>query len=787
LRISRLILLFLSLQFFLYNLGLVGTRTSAFASAVCLVTFVLLSLPDVRSVHKKDLVVCLLGTILAILVIARGSQEMILVFPVLLSSLLPLPLREDHEQGEREVLLLATFLFSLIVFLHFHVPYVWFLIQKWGLALSGLAGDLIGTPYALGPTASGVSSFLLFASFFVATALYAREAGLRYLAKSIPVLLIAQAASLVLLTPLAILIQRREPGWDVLLLNPEIIVFAFLCLSLLVKRPQLLSPSRSSRFLPTIVVGVIALVCSAALTLRPDPGSTGGRILIFNKDELNCRVPVYGMYGGKSGGMFGNLPRFLDGLGYDAETVSELGPESLSGADALIVINVLEYFSDDEKAAIISFVRDGGGLLVLGDHTSISSIRGPFNDLLEPFDIEYLFDSASFMTKGWGEEAVLMPHPVTHGIRSAEEIRIWVGASLGLRPPARPIVVGKYGFSDIGDASAIRMAYLGNRIYDPGEQLGDLVLVAESQYGKGRVLVFGDTSSFQNGALVTSFRFIARIACWLVSGESYGQFRMMVLALVTALLGLFAVVRRDMVLFVVVSVAMLLGSAVGLVPRTVPGEIDLDMPTAIIENSHFERFNQSHWDDDGTGGLQYNLMRAGLYPFLTGVFAQNMIAESELVVIIAPVEPFDAGERDVLNRFMEDGGWILVTCGFEESGGSRRFLADHGLKVLDIPLATYTDTLDGLDVRVHEGWAVEATNPAAAVLADEFDLPYIVKVAVGQGGMILIADTYFFFNENLESMEEFYEGNIEFLRKLLVDIGVAPAVKTDATNTEDQG
>jgi hypothetical protein len=44
-------------------------------------------------------------------------------------------------------------------------------------------------------------------------------------------------------------------------------------------------------------------------------------------------------------------------------------------------------------------------------------------------------------------------------------------------------------------------SYLGDRRHNPGEKIGDLVLVAEARYGNGRMLVFGDTSPFQNGAL----------------------------------------------------------------------------------------------------------------------------------------------------------------------------------------------------------------------------------------------------------------------------------------------
>ena len=42
-------------------------------------------------------------------------------------------------------------------------------------------------------------------------------------------------------------------------------------------------------------------------------------------------------------------------------------------------------------------------------------------------------------------------------------------------------------------------SFLGNYHYDQGERLGDVVLVATTTYGRGRIVVWGDTSAFQGG------------------------------------------------------------------------------------------------------------------------------------------------------------------------------------------------------------------------------------------------------------------------------------------------
>ncbi|MCK4236746.1 MAG: hypothetical protein KAX38_06480, partial [Candidatus Krumholzibacteria bacterium] len=491
----------------------------------------------------------------------------------------------------------------------------------------------------------------------------ARRGGFKYLVKTVFLLLILQAAVLALLTPLAILIQLKGPGWDMLLLNPEAFIFAGFLFSFLIKAPGPGKIKSVPGLRSSIIFGLIAALCSMFLILRPQPGSTKGAILIYDKGYMNWRVPVYGFYGYKSGGMFGYLPRFLRASGFDVETVNRLDRENLSGADAVVVINVLEYFSDGEKEAVREFVHRGGGLLVLGDHTGVQGIRGPFNDLLAPYGIEFLFDSATFFTKGWGEEAVLMPHPVTHGLHSPYEMDIWVGASLAIRPPARPVVVAKYGYSDFGDITAIDHAYLGNRVFDPGEQLGDLVLVAANEYGKGRVLVFGDTSPFQNNAMVASHRFVSRVASWLVSGGSGGPARNIIFPIVIAITAIVVLVRKNALLAGVISIAVLLGSIAGLVPRRIDRVVELDMSTAVIDLSHFQRFDRLTWYDHCTGGLQYNLMRAGCFPLSCEEFSERQILRSGIVVIVAPVRSFSESEIEILERFMEKGGWILYTCG----------------------------------------------------------------------------------------------------------------------------
>src|SRR5260370_16509 len=74
-----------------------------------------------------------------------------------------------------------------------------------------------------------------------------------------------------------------------------------------------------------------------------------------------------------------------------------------------------------------------------------------------------------------------------------------VGVGDRVRPqwPARPLLTRRGGWNAPGDEGR-SAAMMGNHHSDAGERLGDIVLISEQPIGKGKVVVFGDTSGFTN-------------------------------------------------------------------------------------------------------------------------------------------------------------------------------------------------------------------------------------------------------------------------------------------------
>ncbi len=762
----------------LFSLGEMGFLTQAadgFISFCLVLTFAAMHI-DWTFVRRRAARIAL-GTALlaAAALLARGGGVWRLVAFTLVPAAVAAGMRDDDPR-RRDVLLLtpavAFFLVSYLVIRY--VPHAWWLADHVSLVFSRTAGRLIGQRYAFGATQSGFRVMLFAACWGLAACADAgRKRFGRYLL-FLAMLTAATAAVEMLLTALAVGVQAWFGGLVFLLFNPQVFYLLAALAPIAWYRRSTAGPGPAAALRPGLLPAVLlaGLLMGLGLTLAPLPAPGGGRVLIVDEGLLNWRVPVFGLYGERSAGMFGRLPGFLEAQGYEGGRVPRpVTADTLSGARALVVINLMKAFSPEEKQAIWDFVRRGGSLLVLGDHTGVGGIREPFNDLLGPVNIEFEFDSATFWAQGWRDALELMPHAVNRHIIDSEDIQIWVGASLAIRPPARPVIVGKYGYSDIGNETNVERSYLGDRRHNPGEKIGDLVLVAEARHGAGRVLAFGDTSPFQNGALVSSWAFVQRVFMWLTGSPR--RFPAWVkVGLVAGGLALLAFACRGRRPGAYACIALAAG--VGLAAETTtrlsepPPLPAIELPKALVDFSHGERFDQLTWYEDCIGGLQFNLMRNGYSTHLMRRFSPELLLDSEVLVIIAPSMPFSRGEMETIDEFMERGGLLILSTGYEEKDRSEPLLERLGVGIENVPLAHFDVEVFGRTVTFAEAWPLAVSAPEAVAVAyhPEYPEPVMVFVPRGRGGALVIGDSQFLLNANLEMMDEWREGNILFLKEV---------------------
>ena len=204
---------------------------------------------------------------------------------------------------------------------------------------------------------------------------------------------------------------------------------------------------------PGRAVGAAAVVCLAVAIpivtvlccTRPD--MVDKKIVFFEKGYLNWLKPEHGQYGRLSVGMYGMLPTFLESLGARTLLSPDLSEEDLQDADALVVIYPNEPWKEGQLERIGEFVRRGGSLMVMGEHTVREKDGGSrINDALAPTAMRVPFDSAMFAIGGWLHSYDALAHPTSAGIGDeANQFGVVIGASVETRWPARPLLVGRLG------------------------------------------------------------------------------------------------------------------------------------------------------------------------------------------------------------------------------------------------------------------------------------------------------------------------------------------------------
>jgi hypothetical protein len=517
---------------------------------------------------------------------------------------------------------------------------------------------------------------------------------------------------------------------------------------------------------------LVAVVVPATAWRHPAPCD----LVFVERGVVSFTKPDYTRFGESAGGMFGMLPEYARLFGAKTTVVKDI-PAALDPGQVLVLTNLDQDIGAEARARLWEFVAKGGRLWVLGDHTFIKNGRNHLNELLAPCHISFNNDSAQFFPQGWFHSYRFPQGTSFATLKDDGENRpgILVGASLELGVPAQPLVFGRFGYSDWGlDKEEGDRGYLGDFKYQASERLGDLVLVAGERYGKGRVLVFGDTSSFFNNNLTRSFEILRASLGWLGESNAWSFHttaigRALAAVLLAGLLGL-AFVWRARPLAAAPLCAMLVTSLAihggGGLPEY--DEAFAREHLAVIDFSHHPNASKHSAMNEGLHGVGINLLRHGKLPVVLNEWNADVLEKARYVVLNAPRRPVTGGERRELMRFMERGGWLILGCGYLDAAGSQELLEPLGLRIGGTPLGRFFDlTAFGQRVSFMSAWGIEKIPANAEVLCGSADWPLIVSVPVGKGGLVLISDSEFLQNRNLEGHKNHDPANTTFLKNLL--------------------
>jgi hypothetical protein len=284
--------------------------------------------------------------------------------------------------------------------------------------------------------------------------------------------------------------------------------------------------------------------------------------------------------------------------------------------------------------------------------------------------------------------------------------------------------LGRYAFSDAGDPlNSGRGAYMGNTTHGRGEVLGDIVLVAGQHMGSGRVLVFGDTSPFQNTVNYLTQRFISNVTLWLTAREDGGG-----------------------------------DDPSGTVPIRFSDEV------AIVDCSLKPAASVSPFGPNSIAGLANCMARLDIITL--PVFDSNKWSGgAACLFLISPRASLDERQVNWLLDYMGSGGNVVVSQGYSSSIPVNPILRLMGFALKPIPLGN----ADKPELIKHkDAWAVSYDGePDTTVFATAFGYPTVVGKQLGRGSFTLISDGRFLIDQNLEGERDGHPQNVAFVTNLL--------------------
>lgn len=338
-------------------------------------------------------------------------------------------------------------------------------------------------------------------------------------------------------------------------------------------------------------------------------------------------------------------------------------------------------FSQEEIKVIVEFVRQGGSLFLIGDHTDVYFMNRYLNRLSKNFGIEFEPNAVYMIDGGWliTDKNDLAKHPITQFM----DTFIWAtGCSLRLKSPAYAVVHSPLAsFADYG--SYFNEYFFGNGKVDAYEACGSHAIIGAAEFGKGRIVAFTDSTCFNNYLMFSIGRreLLKGVFQWL---ESRGSFNPFIFLGVIGLLGLILMQLKwqlDKQMFVYILITLLpfglvCGQMIGRWANAYcyvePRPSITPLPKGVIidathKSTHCLNYGNSddYMGETSYDNFVYTLGRVDLQSSINynQPISQRLLKDNRILVLISPTRPFSNNELEAITEFVKSGNSLLLIEG----------------------------------------------------------------------------------------------------------------------------
>jgi hypothetical protein len=241
---------------------------------------------------------------------------------------------------------------------------------------------------------------------------------------------------------------------------------------------------------------ILLISLHGTMALQDSHGAAQDKgLIIFDVSHGVWRDPDHGEFTISEG--YSILAEALRDEGFTVGENRASLSSGLSAARVLVIVYLGRHLASDELSAIDNFVKNGGGLLILGDcnYNYGSDEYVYLNTLSKKFGIVFNSDTVvdpDDSVASHHKKIVIHDFAEQYITLGTGEIKYVWGSSLTVAPPAEALA-----FSD-EDSWADRNK---NSILDSTERRGPLPVVAASEFGQGRVVAIGEKRLLNNAQL----------------------------------------------------------------------------------------------------------------------------------------------------------------------------------------------------------------------------------------------------------------------------------------------
>jgi hypothetical protein len=394
-----------------------------------------------------------------------------------------------------------------------------------------------------------------------------------------------------------------------------------------------------------------------------------------------------------------------------------LTPDVLTRCDVLILKTPTTPYDDVEVEAIEAFVRGGGGLVLIGDHTNVFGTASALNAVAGRFGLRFVYDATYDLRHG--------------GLSLYEKPALGAHPAVAHLPPflfaTSCSIEGDWACETVIGHDAIRslprdysqVNFFPRKMQHRDARGGRIALAAARRFGGGRVIGFTDSTVWSN-----FFMFVPgkpELALGLVNWASrvnrFGWAKVLFTVFGVVLIALWMRVRTDggrTAVVVLVAAFTLPAGAVAFRACDALNRSVYSLPEPIrdVRWIAFEREHSTHFlpslrlggrEDNSFARLFVWTQRQGLTPVEVETVEQALSYPT--LVIIEPRLPFDGDELDGIRRYVEGGGRLMVMDDpvRKDSSSAIVLLGKFGLSIDHTP-RTLDVSFDGRTIpQVHSG------------------------------------------------------------------------------------